>query len=518
MNPKSIPTGAPHRTRIPCIAAFFRKRWRVALVAALAFASVTTWNFSCFDRIDPLIFDTQFYANSAYNFALGRGFSFVNVGDCSWELMAPEDLREAIVDPSGPAVPNNLRSPGGTVWLGSWLWLARLDLKRAVLLQNFFGLWAIGFFLFLIAAELFGKSWTGVLVLLIHFAVLPAGWTTLYPVIPVNLFVCMLMYFGHRWKAHQKRGDLFGCAAACALLVVTRFHFVLFLPVLAVFLWRWSSMKPVAFARSGLLLLCAPSLVLIAAWTIRNGVVLRDWAFEGRGVIHFFFRAYPGGWGSYFYPEAATFPGIIESIVGQIPERAKRADGFQALCVPQRNPAILEIPAALRPYTLLAAIKLIVSHPGAYLLSGYYRLKEMWTVQYSPPYVPRKTLFYHRPTQTLLQRLHITDGFLLIMYPMKWYLFFFLAGLCFALACAVGRRPVPTVAVMALSITLYNAFVLIFLSDNLGGYLNFSWPATLVAVVGVWGAAMLRISSLVASRKSRSPGMDVGPAGNIRRR
>ena len=97
------------------------------------------------------------------------------------------------------------------------------------------------------------------------------------------------------------------------------------------------------------------------------------------------------------------------------------------------------------------------------------------------------------PTQNLLRKLHITDAILVAMYPMTWYLYCFLAVLGWALIWSIRRKPVPAILLIALSATTYNIAILIFFSDNLGGYVNFSWPATLIAVVSAWYFVLGRI-------------------------
>jgi hypothetical protein len=477
----------------PCISRMvhlMKTPWLFSSIVSLLFSSLCSWNLAFRGTIDPLIFDNQVYANLAYNFALGRGFSLVNTGDCWWELLTPKELREAVVRHEDPVIPNNIRSPGHTVWLGAFLWCAQLDLKRAVLLHNFFGLWATGFFLCMIMHAVFRRLWTGALALAIHFAMLPFGWSTVYPVLPVNLFLLAHIFFFYTWIVRRKRGDLVISGTFLALLIVTRYHWILFLPCMLMVLMVLSRQKFLSFIKSTALIFAAPALILCSAWTVRNGVVLHDWSFEGRGVIHLFIRVYPDGWGSFIYPEPRTFPGIIESIIGPLPEKAKKPEMFHSFCTPRHYPDFPEIPPHLRSYTLLASCVLIAKHPLRYIASAWWRAKEMFTTNRSPDYWPRRSLFMWPPLQKTLSAFHITDAVLLFMYPLTWYVHLFGIVLAASIVGMVLRKRVHPLLLLALMATCYNIFVNIFLGDNMGNYSNFSWAATLIVIASAYGVAL----------------------------
>jgi hypothetical protein len=188
-----------------------RKPIVFSLCASLIFSAITALNFAIWHDPGELESDSQLYANIAYNFALGRGFSLTNTGNCYEKTLSAAELRDAIVNDPGPYVPNHLRSPGGTVVLGFFLKLAGLDLLNAEILLNFFGHWAIGFFICMIMYKMAGNLLVSALALIMHYVVLTGGWASSFPVIPVNLFVVMTVYFAQLWLESGKRLHLLAC-------------------------------------------------------------------------------------------------------------------------------------------------------------------------------------------------------------------------------------------------------------------------------------------------------------------
>lgn len=483
-----------------------------SVVAALGFSAVTTFNFACYNAVDTLIYDSALYADLAYNFALGRGISFTNIGDCCWEPVTPAVMRSTIVNDPGSSVPNCSRSPVATAILGSFLWLTGLDLVKAVGLMNFVFLWATGFFLCMIMFDLFKNRWACVLVLFIHFMVLNEGYRTTYPSLAVNLFLVASIFFAVRWLRSRRWTTLAACGTALALLFAARYHWVLFVPVVAFLLWMSSGMKIGRFIRTAALPFCIPILLVWGVWTIRNGIVFHDFAFEPRGGLHMYYRFYPDGEGIFFFPDSVTIIHGIETGYGPLPEKVKRNLVWESPCISAKYPNFFSVPKQLRPYMMLAAMKIFVRHPVRYFHSSYLRFMELWTLRVSPAYTPRKTLFIHQPLQDFLKRLLVTKLLLLFAFPLHWYMEIFLLVVVVGLEKWCLRKPFSPYYTLAIAAVLYNIFILVNLSINNGEYTWFNWTATLITVAGAYFyavrfiAGFLMGNNLVKKALFRPPG------------
>jgi hypothetical protein len=472
-----------------------------SLCASLVFSSFTTINFAVIHSPGDLQFDSQLYANLSYNFALGRGFSLTNTGNCYYDLVTERELRDAIVNDPGPYVPNHERSPGGTVILGIFLKIAGLDLYKAELLLNFFGHWTIGFFIALLLYRMTGRRWVSALGLLMHYTVLTGGWVTTYPVIPVNLFLLMTVYFAQRWIDTKKKIHLIVCGTVAGILVVTRAQWLLFVPCLAFMLWLFAGRPQILrFVMRSILPFAVPLITLYAAWTVRNGLVLHDWAFEPRGTYHLFLRAYPEGWGSCFHPDSSTFTAIVESVCGPLPEKTKEHLTYQHVCLPDGKKEVYDIPAELRGPVFRAAITLIAKHPGNYLLSSYVRMKKMMLENLNPMYTPRKTLFLWEPMRDFFHATRISTLLLIVMYPMKWYLWIFWAVAMVVAGRILLKKSVPPILSLTVFAIVYNIFTLIFLSDNAGEYTCFTWSATAMVTAAAYWYVLRWVSSFIKKR------------------
>jgi len=273
------------------------------LILSLIFSTITSLNLNSNPNVDQLIYDNQYYATLAMNLALGRGFCYTKVGDCAWEAVTPEELSHEVLNFRGDCVPTNTRAPLGPIVLAFFLKLTGYDLLQAMVWYNFIGLWILGFFLSRIIIRHFNRLLPAVLTLILHFILVPIGYTTLYPTLVINICLLLTIYYGGGWL-EDKSGtrslkNIVFAGSAMGLLILSRPHFIIYVCLILIFIFHalrfdWS----IFFKEVAIFLM--PILLLNGLWIVRNAIVLKDWSHTNRGIKNFYFRTYQDGDGSYF--------------------------------------------------------------------------------------------------------------------------------------------------------------------------------------------------------------------------
>jgi len=453
------------------------------IIISLIFSTITSLNLHSNPKVDELIYDNQYYATLAMNFALGRGYCYTKVGDCAWETVTPEELSSEVIDFQGDCIATNTRAPLGPVVLGLFLKLADYDLLRAIVWYNFVGLLLLGFYLSLIMKCHFDRVFAAILILIFHFILLPTGYTTLFPTLVVNVCLVMLIYHGGTWFTDRDKRryprDIVLTGIAAGLLMLARPHFTMLIFLFPVFLILFKKTNWSLLSKEVTIFLF-PIIMINGLWIVRNGTVLDNWSHTTRGIQNFYYRTYENGDGRYFLITKANLVPQLEEILGPLPESIKANVSFENReCKPDRHPEIIFVPKELNILVLKAALIQIRKNPANYLKASIRRLKAFWQYPYPPLYNSKAPLFQNNKLQKFILNPVTCVLLAIILLPLRWYNILFLIALGLSIYRTEYGSNYLTLAVIT---TLYNVLLLVTTSVAAPSYSAFTWSSTLIAI------------------------------------